>query len=219
MKKTRPHSLFLLIPLLAVLALSCTEVNGQTAAASPAPPAPALSPVPEYVRWVVTFQYPGDTAKAKEIPANRLRQIEVIKAGDTRRDIITYGDGSTSQFDRRGPYLWIVNAQGVELTMPPGDTALYPFYARGYTLMDWVEPHHYVDQVKYRGTLCSHYRSESQEAWIAVDSRLPVAATNPAGIEAVFRFYDRPTAIQLSAEEEAQWQRQRKAVKAFDSVR
>lgn len=221
---------YLLLPLLFA-GLSLGALSAQNAVVYPPPTPPLVAHVPENAAWILSVsEGKTEPTKAPSEPMGAvnpqsaaktlaLREIRVTKTGKLKRDIISYGNGTTVE-------VWYVN--GVLFT-PDSNQQLtaYDYKAvqsqfgnklgnaivsAGFTGLDWLSLEDYDQVVIYQGQPCYHYGIKapqrqlppksmpstappllSAEAWINAKTGLPVAYTTGDGKVYTYRFLDSPT--------------------------
>jgi len=167
------------------------------------PPSPRLRATPNSVHWMIEFKYPqtgtsgepGSMANAGPVPPGFVAKLEIVKFGTLKRVTLTQGDGTTRRFLHSGDLMVVKSPSGVYyLDNIPGGPP-YPYGNEAFPLCEWVRSapaDAYLGTVEYKGVTCHHYRASSQEAWIDVESLLPVAAYGD-GVMAFYRFLDPPS--------------------------
>jgi hypothetical protein len=157
-----------------------------------APTAPWVAPVPENAEWMIAVSRntPG-SAPTAPAPANanakspvELQTIHVIKTGITKRDTLTYSDGSTEEAWYIGKTalltdtfvktnIYLAEFSPVDFT-GTGD----PVHSLGFTGVSWLDSRSYDKIVTYQNVSCYHYRLHGElpaEAWIRIKDKMPVA--------------------------------------------
>lgn len=146
------------------------------------PSLPLVAKMPDSVEWTVTPQYSEAAPGAAPMPVSRyqITQVRTTKTGKLKRDQVTMGDGSVvEQWYSDTMYFW---------TSPDGDVVIddigqilptevddpSPNVANGFPGVRWLKLENFtgVDVVDKRPSY--HFAKENIEAWIDVETRLPV---------------------------------------------
>ena len=191
------------------------------------PRPPYIAPVPGYGHWVVTLIYSWvdgsrlalpDKSKAgtaEQIP----RAIDIVKTDKTKRVTLSFKDGTSHRIDQVNGYILTISNTGPQIFTASPDMPPYPFYTEGFLFVENVGPATFSGMVSIKGKECFHYQDGTSEAWIDIDSMLPVAARKN-GYTVFFQFLEPPTApIVLTSDEAAVLERQEKAHSAAQSMR
>jgi hypothetical protein len=168
----RTPGVFLTAFLAASLALSAQQP-------APTPTSPYVEALPARGHWRVDFTWKSPTpgaAPASNGAATQLQTIDVVKTGPLMRVTLTFSDGTTQQFDSDGDAMLDHTASGWHRVGLSTVGPVYPYSPAGFSLVNWVGPGSFKDVVKYGQVVCFHYATSHAEAWIAADSRQPVAA-------------------------------------------
>ena len=210
--------------LAAMLAVSC-NAEAQLEE-KPVPKAPYLTPVPLKAHWTITLRHPGHTGEsakaggAEPVASSFPVSIDVVKSAKVKQTTLSFPDGTTRRFDQVDPYLLVSSPAGVSLSILDNNTPPYPLYSDGFLFTNCVKLANYKDVATYKGIVCFHYQSNSGEAWVAVDSMLPVLAKEASGIIAEYQFKAPPESdLTLPPEEAAVLEKQQKALKIFRELR
>jgi hypothetical protein len=201
------------------------------------PVAPYLAPLPSSGHWTITLKHYSarglDAAAVPPTPpgSGEPVSIDTIQDGGILRMTLTFADSPTIQIDRKGDYYIRQTSTGVQL-FGTGDGPLSFFALDGFLFAEWVRQQGlaaFQKVVQYEGVKCFYYKNSTpetekdptngQEAWIDVQTMLPVAARDD-GIEADFQFHNPPTSpLQLSPEEARLIQSREKALQIQSSIR
>jgi hypothetical protein len=175
--------------------------------------------MPDWCSWTETYR-PKQAAPAKKAPWDvAIKEIVVTKAGDIRRDLEAWDNGSARD-------LWIV--KGVELFAYPESPTIVvrnaatdedarTFQSPDFGGLPALSLQNYVDVATYRGVQCYHFlikrtkpegdataytaaeraETRNREAWIDVKSKLPVALDDGESIRLYTFSPDRPAPLAL----------------------
>jgi len=190
---------------LAGLALLLGMATASAQTDKPAPKAPYLAPVPDYGHWIVTFKYAGSpdsvpadddaatAASAPKAPDGFPITLDTIKTGDLRGVVFTSADGSSRQFTCQGDWILSSTPKGPQLLVASSSQRPYAYYTSGFVMLDGVtiNPSTYKGLDMSKGTAAFHYQSGEVEAWIDVNSMLPIAV-KANGVEASYQFLPAP---------------------------
>ncbi len=171
----------------------------------PAPQAPYLAPVPDWGHWTVTFKYPptpdpaGGPPKPGEPPGGFPAAVETVRAGGLGMTTASFPAAPPQTFYQQGVWIATATPQGPQVLSAGPGRLPFPGYTAGFSLLDGVAigPKTFKDVARSGGATCFHYEDKGTdrdtEAWIAVDTMLPVTVRTADGIEADFQFEARPT--------------------------
>jgi hypothetical protein len=84
-----------------------------------------------------------------------------------------------------------------------------------------VNPGSFKEYTTYGGVPALHYRDSSTEAWISVETRLPLGADQIGVVKTTYQFLPTPdaNAIVPTPEEQKSFQYQKKAEDLYNSMR
>ena len=193
--------LYSLIALAALAAATVTQA--QDAKNGPLPSPPLVAPVPEYADWTVTIKYPPDPPQPPHAPKRhdwRFVEVHSTKVGKLRRDLVTSRDGIKSEkWFVESMLLWTTPEGKVSVSESSGAPAPdsadpNPSVVNGFPGVAWIGIEYYAGVVLFNEEQCFHYVhyvNGDTEAWINVESKLPVAYKN-AGILYQFKFNPPP---------------------------
>lgn len=199
--------------------------------APPQPVEPFIAKVPEYGHWTIQLKHlsppsaPGQPPPAPVTPADEPVLIDVIKAGKRWQVTQTFPTGKSQMYDQAAPdYILQPGPGGLQVItiFKLGGATPYPYFTTGFLFAEWV--HHaglaaFQEVAKINNVPCFHYHQDVRDAWIAVDTLLPVK-TAYANLEATFEFRDAPTGpLVFSPEEEAYAHQRAAEIKAMSAVR
>lgn len=191
-----------LLPIFGITALLFLPSVGWAADEPPKPVPPYVAEPPKNGHWKISVQWidpsavatPGAPATPPLPPSpTKINALEILKVGDFRRALLTYGSRPPVTVDQRGIYVFTIDDDGqwasyaANAFMTP-----YAFFSVKFPLTEWVGIDSYKDLVKYKGVQTFHYKSGDLEAWIAIDTMLPVGAKRPDA-EITFEFLTPPT--------------------------
>jgi hypothetical protein len=166
----------------------------------PPPTPPFVAPVPENADWVLTVKYPAKPAAAPDAPALpdlRVTEVHSMKTGDIKHDELTSADGKKRDNWYVGTlYLWAV-PQGDVLAADLSGTPANPMdsspsVSNGFPGVGWVSLNNYDKVVFWEKRPCYHYATEGLQAWVDVETLLPVAYI-AGNATYVFKFNAPPT--------------------------
>jgi hypothetical protein len=168
----------------------------------PPPTAPFVAVFPENGDWLVSTKLTALPAPAPDQPVipgkvdRRIASIHVVKTGKTRFEQKIYGSHEMSERWYVDSYcLYALPGQPVRAVdlsnMTDGEgrpvAAVTAFYG-----VEWVTSQYY-DKVEPKEKIpCYHYVFGVREAWIAVQTRLPVAYKDAAGLLYTYTFNSPP---------------------------
>ena len=185
------------------MASSAGFSGAQDAKDVPPPVPPLVAPVAENMDWIVTAKYPQ---KPAAVPATspradwRIAEVHSTKTGKLKRDLIKLMDGTTKEnWFIDSLVLWKTNQGEVSVSDMSGaperaDDGDSPSIPSGFPGVGWVKMENYTGVVSFEKQLCYHYAGGSMEAWIGVQSHLPVAYKSTNGLFQ-FKFNDAPTGM------------------------
>ena len=176
----------------------------------PVPSPPLVNQAPDFSSWVVRYPSasPGAGTARSRANARKIKEVDVTKTDDLRREVTVYTDGTAGEFWRYG---------GLEIFLDPigkyvniMDTAKTQMAAANPTKTDffdlgWIKAQDFVGNVALGGRDCYYFRrsgaakstatgqavedkeqvaagTASLEAWIDVNSRLPLAFKDQSGL-------------------------------------
>jgi hypothetical protein len=212
------HMRFLLIVVFGTVLVPFE--NPAKAQAAPTPP--YLAPVPERLHWIVNFSYiqkaaPG-TPPAPPPPTNPVT-IETTKVGTTRRIVVKSSDGSTRQFDIIGKDCYTqLPALGLQ-ALKLRDYVPFPYFDLGFSFTGCVNHASYRDYTTYQGIPVFHYQDGSTEAWISVETKLPIGADQIGSVKTTYQYLPAPDAIILTPEEQKSLEMEKRAADIFKNLR
>lgn len=156
--------------------------------------------------WTVDFKVekaaptpkptPAITEKSPPPPPRQKKKVEIVRQGNLRHDIVTWSDGSTTEF-------WWIQKAGliVYQDVPDGrinilKTGNLPDQLNDGSLFTWVNAGTFVDKRQFQGKKCRYYETEitlptleklTLRAWIDNETQKPAAWSN-SGILSLFTF-------------------------------
>ena len=224
--------------------LFAASAGGAAADQEPPPPPtpPYVQKMPDWCSWTVTYKSKHAVAATGKTPAGTddrldpIKQIDVTKAGDVRRDLEL--DETNTTLDR-----WTV--KGVEMYLYPGsatsivvvnaatDGNALNFHNADFGGMPDLSLQNYVDAVKFGGTECYHFflkhtrpegdtmtinaaeraETHNREIWIDVKTKLPVAFDDGESIRLYTFSPQRPAPLTLPANFAAELQHYQEVAK------
>jgi hypothetical protein len=151
--------------------------------------------------------------------------LDIIRTGDIRRATLFFANQPSEEINEKDGTFFVPTGQGILMTRAVSQAlgeGPYPFYSPGFLFADWLGrggPSSFKDVAVYNQARCFHYQEGGDEAWIDVDTMLPVAMKHD-GIEADYQFQSPPTSpLQLPPEEATALQKTEDAYKAVNATR
>lgn len=175
-------------------------VQAQDVKDVPPPKAPFVAPVPENADWVVTAKNPPVTGTAPDgtpLPNKSITSVQSTKVGRFKRDRITTGDGAIEERWFVDMLLLCPTPKGdvaaVDLSsIPPQVEDSNPSIPHGFPGVGWLKPEYYEGVVLLSKRPYYHYVHGSTEAWVDVETKLPLAYKF-GNFEFQFKFNAPPT--------------------------
>jgi hypothetical protein len=210
-----------------VLALMGSRLRAQeTSPPAPQPRPPFLASVPRNIHWIVSFSYISQGKNAATDlplppPEGYPVSIETTKVGKARHVLVKFADGSSHQYDFIAGWCLLEGPKGWELVNVGTDFLPYMFFDPGFLFTQCVSAGAYKDYTKYQGVPAFHYLDDSTEAWIAVDTMLPLAAQQLNFVKVSYHYLATPdsSAIVLTPEEQKLLQERKMADEAAQRLR
>ncbi len=173
-----------LLTLLALL--SVTLAPGEEFTNIPRPTPPFVAAVPARCAWTIAVQnktLPAPAPGAVPRPDNRVSEVRSTQVDGVRRDIVVLGDTGTSEYwYLPGVRFWTTLQHDVDAAPTATQDPLDPFPSspRGFPGVQWVNLASYDQPVRFQKIICYHYTAAGDhEAWIDVETRMPVAYKGP----------------------------------------
>jgi len=190
-------------------ALAPAQIQAVSDQSTPPPAAPFVAPVPDPAQWSIeitpanadptaepTSDEGGDGAKKP----HRVVQIDSSRAGDLKRDLLTYADGSTAELWYADGMLLQPSLSGSVMVVDPTaqtpnaprnvDRLGDPAIASGFPSLAWLKLDTFDQVLTFQKQSCYHYATgHGLEAWISVKTGLPVACQRD-GLLYVYTFSD-----------------------------
>jgi len=238
---SRKRILYMLLGAIGPAFSPATFAQGET----PVPKPPYVAPVPSYAHWTIRIQPASSPASPQSASPTRDTtslplMIDTVKTGGVKQVTLSYAGLPPEQINEKDGIIFLPTPKGTVMVhdsggvvpngsgsstpdpVDPEMTGPYPLYSPGFLFADWLGgkgSSSFKNVVLYNQVRCFHYQDGGDEAWIDVDTMLPVA-TKHEGIEVDFQFLAAPTSpLQLPPEEAASLQKTEDASKAFNSVR
>ena len=175
----------------------------------PPPVAPFVAPVPDPAQWSIEITPANADPTAGAAPdsegdgakkPHRVVHIDSSRAGDLKRDFLTYADGDTAELWYAGGMLLKPSASGSVMVVDPtaqtpnaprnGDRPGDPVIAAGFPGLAWLKLDYFDQVLTFQKQSCYHYATgHGLEAWISVKTGLPVASQRD-GMLYVYTFSD-----------------------------
>ncbi len=211
--------------------LAMLSASGQTTdnlADIPPPTAPFVAPVPDKAQWAITLDYSGlnpaspapnapltpNAAPAFSPGANPLTEIQSVKTGTLKQDILVYKSHPSMEFWYTGNTVLQVESTGnvvvfdLGMLVPDSGDPHGPLVKAiaergnlaqsvGFPGLDWVKLKYYDKVVFLDKIPCYHYvfpaeGSTFAEAWINVATKMPIKYA-ASGVLYTFAFGPPPT--------------------------
>ena len=208
-----------------LFACAICKVSAQQAAVEkvPLPAPPFVNQAPEFSAWVVHFDPAGNPQTGAQKPrtnVHTIKEIDVTKTREFRREVTVYTDGTTGEFwryggleimqDPIGKYVNILNPAKTQMAaVNPTKTDFFD--------VGWIRANDFVGKVAVSGHDCYYFKRaastsgatadpmledaeqtayghRSLEAWIDMSTRLPVAFRDEHGLRQ-YEFGAAPTAM------------------------
>jgi hypothetical protein len=185
-------SFFILAAFLAV----GLRLDAQVAA--DAPPVPRLATAPATSAWTVRYTYTqADPFPKSPNPINekineemrkanpRLESVEVTKAGDKRREISHYADGSDSTIWVVGD-IFTLDHRLTHILSSGNSRQMDTKFKEDFSDLDWIDKADYQGRQNYQGAECYVYhlaetdQADEKTAYVNVATGLPQAVVTPA---------------------------------------
>ncbi|MEO7933409.1 MAG: hypothetical protein ABIT76_09655 [Chthoniobacterales bacterium] len=159
------------------------SIAAQSLEEIPPPAPPLVAPVPQKADWTVTVQLPpllppkdGTTTRQDK----RITKVHSNRTGKLRRDRVSAADGTTVEnWYADTLLLWPSNDGEVaasDLSGIPLDTEdPSPSVPRGFPGTGWIKLEYYDKVVLVEKRPYYHYVHGNTEAWIDVETKLPLA--------------------------------------------
>lgn len=173
-----------LIPLLIWMTLM--ETPAQSLKEVPPPTPPFVAKVPENVDWIVAPKNPLPPIPPPAVPDGivradrRVLKVHTTKTGKTKRDLISTADGKTTErWYVDSYYFWTPPGEEVSVSdfggIESNPLNVDPAPPFGFPGVGWVKLENYDKAELFDKIPCYHYTTEGIEAWIDIQTRLPVA--------------------------------------------
>lgn len=154
----------------------------------PPPKPPFVRPPPSQSAWTIKVTRAAQTEDSQDAqPAKKQRVVVAIAStryGESKRDVVNYSDGSKVEYWFVGGYgFWPYPGSsrvGVSASDLEDMTTNEPATSPGFPGLYWLSAESYQGVAKIGDVTCRHYlkggEGDSWEAWIGLESGLPVAA-------------------------------------------
>jgi hypothetical protein len=151
------------------------------------PKPPFVQPPPERSAWTIEVTRP-EVEEVAQNAKNAQKQREVVEIasahdGESKRDVVSYSDGSKREFWFVGEYALWPYPDGSRAGVSSGDSEVQlpePVESPRFPGLAWLSADSYEDVAKMGGQQCRHYvrpgEGDVWEAYIGFESGLPVAA-------------------------------------------
>jgi hypothetical protein len=211
---------FFFIIILGSLAFISLEAQEAPSSSSPKPTPPYLAPVPENCHWIVNFTYATKDAEGTTHD-NYPASVESTKVGAFTRVVVKFVNSPSRQFDIVGNHYFSQGPLGLEYRTLDGEFPIYVFFDAGFAFTQCVNLASFKDFTTYQNVPAFHYQDSSTEAWISVDTRLPIGADQIGLVKTTYQYLPTPVAdaITLTPEEQKMLQSQKKAEDAYKNLR
>lgn len=211
---------FFFLIVLGSLAFISLEAQESSSSSSPKPTPPYLAPVPKYCHWIVNFSY--TTKGAAGTPqADFPVSVETTKVGTMKRIAVKFVTIPPQQFDIVGNHYFSQGPLGLEYRALSDEMPLYMFFDAGFAFTQCVNLASFKDVTTYQNAPAFHYQDSSTEAWISVDTRLPIGADQTGLVKTTYQYLPTPNAdaVTLTPEEQKMLQNLKKAEDAYKNLR
>lgn len=150
----------------------------------PPPTPPLVADVPNLADWTIEVaQVSGIGAKGKtsSVRSSEISEVRSTKTGQIKRDAITYGDGTKRDHWFIGNLmLWktdegVIVANDLSAMFVEDPTEASPSIPTGFPGTAWLKPAFFEKVVLQEKRPCYHFVGPGVEAWIDVETKLPVA--------------------------------------------
>jgi hypothetical protein len=211
---------FFFLLVLGSLAFIPLGAQESSSSSSPRPTPPYLAPVPENCHWIVKFSYVTKGA-AGTPQANYPISVETTKVGAMKRIVVKFVTNPPQQFDIIGNHYFSQGPLGLEYRALNDEMPLYMFYETGFAFTECVNLASFKDFTTYQNAPAFHYQDSFTEAWISVDTRLPIGADQIGLVKTTYQYLPTPDAdaVTLTAEEQKMLQNLKKAEDDYRNLR
>jgi len=163
--------------------------------------------------WTVDFKVeknaatpkpsPSITENSSPPPPRQRKKVEIVRQGNLRNDIVTWSDGSTTDYWWSGKSGFILYQDAPDGRINILKTGNLPDQCYDSSLFTWVSAGAFVDMRHFQGKKCRYYETEiilpSEEiltlrAWIDNETQKPTAWSD-SGILSLFTF-ERPMPLE-----------------------
>jgi len=147
--------------------------------------------------------------------------IDTIKTGDLRGVVLTFANGTSRQFTCQGDWVLTSTSKGAQVGIVNSSWAPYVYYTTGFILLDGVkiDLSTFKETAKHNGVLAFHYKSGDADAWIDIDSMLPLAVKR-SGVEVSYQFLNPPPRpFPIPQDQESLLQKEQAAYQSTKSMR
>ncbi len=186
---------------------AAAQIQAVSDQSPPPPTAPFVAPVPDPAQWSIEITpanadpnggaAPTETDDETKKP-HRVVHIDSSRAGELKRDLLTYADGSTAELWYADGMLLQPSSSGSIMVVDPsaqtpnaprnGDRLGDPVIASGFPSLAWLKLDYFDQVLSFQKQTCYHYATgHGVEAWISVKTGLPVACQRN-GILYVYTF-------------------------------
>jgi hypothetical protein len=215
---------FLFITILGSLIFMPLEAQESSSSTSPQPTPPYLAPVPENCHWIVTFSYVSkNTPGTPPVPPPTTYpvSVETTKVGKMRRIVVKFANSPPQQFDFIGDHCFLQGPLGLEYRRLEEGIVPYMNFNLGFAFTQCVNLASFKDYTTYQNAPAFHYRDSSTEAWISIDTGLPIGADQIGIVKTTYQYLPTPDAdaVVLTPEEQMMLQNQKKAEDFYNSMR
>jgi hypothetical protein len=175
-----------LFPILTCLGMlsGSAEAFAQNVQDIPPPKPPLVTAVPDKAEWTIKVEFPDAPKLPPDAPKPRdWRYVEVqtTKVGAVKRDLITTREGLKQErwfvdsmlfwTDPKGE-VSVSDMRAAEAADPDEDSPSVP---SGFPGVGWLKLENYKDVVVFEKRLSYHYAKDEADAWIDVETKLPLA--------------------------------------------
>ncbi len=208
-----------------VLFESPLEAQQESGSSNPQPTPPYLAPVPANLHWIVNFSYVAKTdsgTKPAPPPDGYPVSIETTKVGTTRRIVVKFANSPPQQIDIFGKDCYAQDPTlGLQCRKLGGDYTPYMFFDLGFPFTQCVNLASFKEYTTSQDVPVFHYQDGSTEAWISVETRLPIGADQIGSVKTSYQYLPEPDAdaIVPTPEEQKSMELQKRAKEIYNNLR
>ena len=150
--------------------------------------------------WSVSFELddlPGHLPLPKVKTSERQRtKIDVVRKGNLRHDLVTWSDGTTTEYWWSGNPAFVLHQEGNDGRIIVDKTGNMNDSRMDETFFTWISPEHYVGLENFKDKRCRYYEmtfelpsgdKATRRGWIENKTSIPVGWSE-TGILSIFSF-------------------------------